>query len=184
MNSRLAIVSGTALAYYLLFLLNNIIFSGLGYSEGVNWIYLPSGLRLAFVLIFTGWGTIGIALSSIYISYQYQFNGDLITIVGAGTISGFAPWLARLVCIDKLKLDVELRNLTASTLLKVSGIFAVLSPVLHQLWYTWRGQTDNFIASTAVMALGDFVGTFVMLYLTKMLIGLLPSDALKMPTDN
>jgi hypothetical protein len=184
MSTRLAIVAGTALAYYLLFLLNNAIFSGLGYSEAVNWIFLPSGLRLACVLIFTGWGAIGIAMASICISYQYQFNGDLTTIIGAGSISGFAPWLARLVCIDKIKLDVDLGNLTVPTLVKVSGVFAVLSPVLHQLWFTWRGQTDNFMASTAVMALGDFVGTLVMLYFAKMVISLLPTDALKMPTDN
>ena len=179
MTTRLAIVFGTAIAYYLMFLLNNAVFAGLGYSEGVSWVYLPSGLRLAFVLVFVEWGAVGIALASMFISYQYQFNGDLLTILGAGTISGFAPWLARLVCIDKFKLDMNLSNLSVTTLLKVSVLFAVLSPVMHQLWYVWRGQTANFIASTSVMALGDLVGTVLMLYLAKFLLGLLPANALK-----
>ena len=179
MITRLAIIFGTAIAYYLMFLLNNAAFSGLGYSEGVSWVYLPSGLRLAFVLIFLEWGAIGIALASICISYQYQFNGDLLTILGAGAISGFAPWLARLVCMDKLKLDMNLNHLSVATLLKVSALFAVLSPVLQQLWYVWRGQTTNFIASTSVMAVGDFVGTILMLYMAKLLLSLLPAGALK-----
>lgn len=169
-----AIVGAVALSYFLLFLLNNSLFSALGYSEGVSWIYLPSGLRLVFVLLFVEWGAAGIALASVCISYLYQFNGDVLTILGAGLISGLAPWLARALCVDAFRLDVNLENLTVRTLLKMTLIFSVLSPVLHQIWYTWRGYTHDFLGTVAVMAVGDFVGALLMLYLAKRILLLVP----------
>ena len=109
-NNAFIIVS-TALAYFLTFYLNDYLFSSFGYSSGVAWIFLPSGLRLAFVLLFVESGAIGVALASTTVSYLYQFDGDLLTILGTGLMSGFAPWLARLICIDRLKLDINLNNL-------------------------------------------------------------------------
>ncbi len=115
-----------------------------------------------------------ISVASVAISYLYQFDGNLLTAVGAGFLSGFAPWLALLICIDKFKLDVNFSNLTATTLLRISVLFSVLSPVLHQLWYTSRGVTANFVSSTAVMVVGDLLGTVAVLYAAKAALALLP----------
>ena len=161
------------MAYFLTFELNAYLFSTLAYTPEVNWIFLPSGLRLVLVLVFVEQGAIGIALASATVSYVYQLDGDLITMMGAGVISGFAPWLARLICIDRLKLDVDLKNLTPATLLKVSVVFSLLSPVLHQLWFTWRNQTADFARSTTIMAVGDMVGTMIILYASKFALSLL-----------
>lgn len=178
-QNNIVIIASTAVAYFLAFQLNSYLFSSLDYSHGVAWIFLPSGLRLVFILLFVESGAIGVALASITSSYLYQFEGDLVTILGAGLISGFAPWLARLICIDKLKLDLNLSNLKGAILLKISVIFAVLSPILHQLWLTWRGHTTNFVSSTAVMAVGDLVGTLVVLYTAKLLLSLVPTSGYK-----
>jgi len=169
------VIAMTASAYLLLFGLNDYLFSFLGYSNGVTWIFLPSGLRLMFVLLFVEWGAVGIALASMTVSYLFQFEGNLLTLLGAGVISGFAPWLARRISIDKLDLDVNLKDLTAVTLIRISVLFAVLSAVLHQFWYTWRGQTESFVKSTAVMAIGDLAGTIVVLYAVKSIMTLLVS---------
>jgi hypothetical protein len=174
-RSNALVIASTAVAYFLLFQINTYLFSAFGYSEGVNWVFLPSGLRVVFILLFGVPGAIGIALSSMAIGYLHYFDGDLVSIIGTGAISGFAPWLARLICVDGLKLDVNLQNLTAAALLKISVIFAVISPLLHQLWFTWRGYTEDFINSTAVMAVGDLVGTIAMLYAAKLLLALVPA---------
>ncbi len=164
----------TAVAYFSLFQLNSYFFSSSGFSEGVNWIFLPSGLRLVFILLFVESGAVGIMAASVFISYFYQFEGNLLTIAGAGFLSGFAPWLARLICIDRFNLDVDLKNLTPATLFKIAVLFSVLSSVLHQLWYILRGVTENFVNSATVMALGDLLGTVVVLYAAKGVLALLP----------
>ena len=181
-TKHLAIVSTVAVSYVLLYLLNDTLFSALGYGEGVSWIYLPSGLRLVFVLLFVEWGAVGITLASLFISYCYQFHGDGLTILGAGLISGIAPWLARALCVDAFKLDVDLANLTVPTLIKMAIIFSVLSPVLHQIWYVWRDVTPDFFSSVAVMAIGDLVGTLIMLFLAKRILMALPTLGAADPT--
>lgn len=168
------VVLAVAISYFLLFVLNGYLFSALGYGEGVAWIYLPSGLRLVFVLLFVEWGALGIALASVLSAYLFQFHGDALTILGAGLISGFAPWLARRLCVDAFRLDVNLENLTVRTLLKMAAVFSLLSPVLHQVWYSWRGVTADFFSAVAVMFVGDFVGTLIMLYVAKRILLLLP----------
>ena len=167
---RLLVVALTSIAYFLLFELNNVLFSSLGYSKGVDWIFLPSGLRLVFILVFVEAGAAGIALASIFITHFYQADGQLFNSVVVGMISGLAPLLARRVCIDLLKLDVNLQKLTAATLLKAALVFAVMSSVLHQLWFSWRGQSENILSGTGVMMVGDFAGTVIMLYAAKFLL--------------
>jgi len=157
------------IVYFLLFRLNNYIFSSYAFSSGVDWVYLPSGLRLVFVLVFINVGALSVGLSTLVIGYFYYFNGDLLTIVVSAFISGFAPWCARKICIQKYKMDPNLRDLSASALLKIALVFAVVSPVMHQLWLTWRGETVSFVRSTVVMAIGDLLGTLLVLYSIKFL---------------
>ena len=54
----------SALSYTSLFYVNNWLTSELIFSLGVNWIYLPAGLRLFLTLIFGLPGAIGIVLAS------------------------------------------------------------------------------------------------------------------------
>jgi len=172
------VVLATAGMYVALFELNSLLFLSFSFSKGVDWVYLPSGLRLAFILIFGVSGALGIGMASFAISLNFYFLGDYQTAIFTGLISGFSPLLARKFCIDFIELDVNLEKLSPSTLLKVSAIFAIISPVLHQLWFRVRGQTQDFISSTSVMALGDFTGTIIVLYAAKFLINSLqhPGD--------
>ncbi len=165
-----AVVMSTALAYIVLFKLNHFLFSSLSFSQGVEWVFLPSGLRLAFILVFVEWGAVGIAFASMLISYFFQPDGEIVTSMCTGMISGFAPLLARQVCIDILKLDAGLRNLSTITLLKTSMVFAVFSALLHQLWFVWIGRTSQFVSSAVAMAIGDFLGTVLVLYAARFVV--------------
>jgi hypothetical protein len=172
---RVATVAGTALAYFLLFELNDLLFPSLEFSVGVTWIFLPSGLRLAFILVFGVWGAFGIVVASIVLSAVHHFQGLMLIAVGAGLISGLSPLLARRVCIDFLKLRVDLAGLTAASLLQVALVFAVVSASMHQIWFSFQGLTENFLEAVMVMAMGDLVGTILVLYAAKFLLRFLPS---------
>jgi hypothetical protein len=170
---RIAIIAATAGAYLLFFVANDFLFSFSAFSNGVHWIYLPSGIILVSVLLFAEYAAIGIMIASTIISGRYYFNNDLLTALGAGFISGFSPWLARLLCIAKLGLDVNLQKLTAAALLRVAFVFALLSGTLHQLWFAWRGHASNILGGMLVMSAGNFFGTIIVLYLAKFSIGVL-----------
>lgn len=167
---RLQIVAGTFVAYTLIFNINQIFFGFTEVADGVHWIYLPSGLRLMFVLVFGGAGAVGVGLASMYLNSLFHFDGALISAIGAGAISGLAPYWARYVCHRKLNMDYKLKNLSVPKLVSISVIFALLSASLHQLFYVWAGHTGDWAISMGALFLGDLMGTITMLYLAKFVI--------------
>ena len=160
---RLFIISGTAVSYYLLYQLNIFLFGSLNFSHRVDWVFLPSGLRLAFVLLFLGDGAIGIALASTLITYLMYFDGSYVSMVLSGSLAGLAPYIARLVAIHWFNLEENLVNIKNIGLFKISVLFAIISAVVHQLWYFWIGKTSDFIDSALVMMVGDWLGTVLVL---------------------
>ena len=171
---KLELVGALGVAYGLLFQFNIFMFSTLSYSKGVEWIYLPSGLALIFVLLFGRVGAVAIAFAAIPINYFYYFNNDLISALSSGLLSGFSPWLAKLICTNRLLIRLNLNQLTPQTLIKVAVIFAALSSTLQQLFFTWQGHTENFAKSLLVMAIGDLLGTLIVLYVAKLILKTLP----------
>ncbi|BDU57567.1 hypothetical protein LMORI2_05490 [Limnohabitans sp. MORI2] len=158
------LVLACGIAYFYAFQLNSYWFNHwLEFSPGANWIFIPSGLRLLFVLVLATTGAAGIAISSVAINYSFGDPNAHVFNVVTGLISGAAPCLARYLCITSLHLDTQLSNLTSRTFLKVSVLFALVNALMHQTWYHWIGHTHTFVSSTAVMALGDWLGTVLVL---------------------
>ncbi len=130
-------------------------------------IFLPSGVRLISILLFSHWGALGIILGSVITSLiaPQEFFGP--TLFGAWVISGLAPWLAREVGIRFLHMDRQLTNLSGMDLLKLSVVFAAFNAVMHQLWFYWQGSGGNFFSQTWAMAVGDWLGAVLLLYAFK-----------------
>lgn len=164
----------SALTYAALFYLNAWLTSHLAYSFGVSWIYLPAGLRLFLTLIFGLSGAIGIAIASFLTCYLGDFTPDLITCIGIGLISGFAPYLARIFAASNIKIASNLSDLSLPKLAICILIYAALSAGLHQWWFVVRdldesGAVNHFL----VMFTGDVLGTVLLIGLIKYSLDLL-----------
>ena len=171
-HALLALVCGVA--YFYAFQLNQYWFNDwLEFSHGANWIFIPSGLRLLFVLVLGLTGASGIAISSIAINYTLGDQEAHLFNVVTGLISGGAPYLARYLCIKWLGLDTQLGNLNNRGFFKISVLFALSNALLHQVWYAYIGQTSNFWASALAMAVGDWLGTVLVLATASLAIRLL-----------
>ena len=155
-------------SYTTLFYLNDWLTSQLTFGLGVNWIYLPAGLRLFLTLIFGLPGAIGIAIASFMICYSGQFPPELITCIGIGLISGFAPYLARIFVLSNMNISPDLSNLTISKLAICTLIYAALSAGLHQYWFAVRGLDEaGSVNHFLVMLIGDVLGTVLLVGLIK-----------------
>ena len=161
--TQLLLVLFCGLAYFCAFQLNTYWFDWFEFSPGANWVYIPSGLRLLFVLVLVRIGAISIALSSIAVNYFYVGTDTHFFNIATGLISGLSPYLARHIAVTGLKLDTHLSNLNPRIFLHISVLFAVVNAVTHQLWFYWIGQTPDFLASTLVMGIGDWTGTVLVL---------------------
>lgn len=163
LQMQAAIVLACAFAYFYAFKLNVFLFQSFEFSDNVNWVFIPSGLRLLFVLIFFESGAIGIALASVVINYMFGSHDDHVFNIVTGLMSGASPLLARYITVDLFQLDATLAGLNARVLFKISIVFALISSVLHQLWFFWNDQTANFVFNTLAMAVGDWCGTVLVL---------------------
>ena len=152
-----------AVSYFYAFKLNLYWFDWIEFSHGVNWIFIPSGLRLLFVLVMARLGGIGIALSSIAVNYSMGDPEAHVFNIVTGLISGASPCIARYIAITWFKLDTQLANLNSRVFLKISILFAAVNAVMHQLWFFWTGKTQDFVASTLAMGVGDWCGTVLVL---------------------
>lgn len=164
-SKRLLLIAICALVYYWCFYLNKFIFDEYEFSFGVNWVFIPSGLQLVMVLIAIEDAAIGIALASCVIGFEHYQMDSMIRTLVTGIIAGSSPLLARKICFDFLGIDKNLRHISSKSILMMSIIFSIISASLHQIWFFYNGATDKFIHSLAVMALGDFLGTALVLTL-------------------
>ena len=161
----IAAVLLSAASFYLLCKVNDLVFQELVYSHGVSWIFIPSGLRMALVLLLGAKGAVGVMLGSLMVGLGR--GQSLEVTVAAAILSGLAPWLARAICIRFLDLHADMRNLSGKLLLMMAPLFALVSAVMHQWLYVSAGLSASFLEGTLVMALGDLLGAVLVLYTLK-----------------
>ena len=163
----------SAVLYSALFFLNDRLTEVLKYDLGVSWVYLPAGLRLFLILIFGLAGAIGIAAASFAISYFGVFPPDLITCIGIGLISGFAPLLAKWAVIANVNISNDLSNLSLQKIVFCVLVYAFMSAGLHQIWFELRGLESGSLNHFLVMFVGDIAGSILLIALIKYSIDLL-----------
>jgi hypothetical protein len=163
----------SALLYSALFFFNDWLTETVKYDLGVSWIYLPAGLRLFLILIFGLSGAIGIATASFAISYFGVFPPDLVTCIGIGLISGFAPLLAKWIVITNVNISNDLSNLSIQKIILCVVVYALVSSGLHQYWFELRDLESGSLNHFLVMFVGDIAGSILLIALIKYSIDLL-----------
>ena len=163
----------SAALYSALFFLNDRLTEVFKYDLGVSWIYLPAGLRLFLILIFGLAGAIGIAVASFTISYFGVFPPDLVTCIGIGLISGFAPLLAKWIVVSNIHISRDLSNMSLQKIIFCVVTYALMSAGLHQIWFELRGLESGSLNHFLVMFVGDIAGSVLLIALIKYSIDLL-----------
>lgn len=160
------ILLSTAL-YMAFFYFNQFITSPLEQAKGVNWIFLPAGLRIFLTLIFDYSGALGLVIASVLINAIGFFEYDHISIIGIAVICGLAPLLGRHFVIHNLKVQSDLSNISMKQLLAIVVTYSLLSSGLHQLWFAARdlesGSWNHFVA----MFCGDVAGSILFVAVIK-----------------
>jgi hypothetical protein len=163
----------SALLYSTLFFLNDWVTEAVKYDLGVSWIYLPAGLRLLLILIFGLAGAIGIAVASFAISYFGVFPPDLVTCIGIGLISGFAPLLAKWIVVSNISINTDLSNLSIQKIILCIIVYALMSSGLHQYWFELRDLESGSLNHFLVMFVGDIAGSVLLIAVIKYSIDML-----------
>jgi hypothetical protein len=144
--------------------LNELVFTHLEFVRGVNWIYLPAGMRLLCILLFAEAGAIGLLIASWLVCFFYFFPDDPIRSFMGGIIAAAAPYLVYRVMLVSAGARTSLADLTPLRLLAYAVAFSIASPLLHHIWFAVQGGTANLLQSFLAMVQGDLTGTLLVLY--------------------
>jgi hypothetical protein len=168
----LSLVSAALFAGF--FRLNELIFSALEHSQGVNWIFLPAGFRVLLVLGMGLPGCLGIFLGTLYLDHAHLLHGHAMLIFLTGIVSGFTPWVVMKTMSHKGLLSADLKNLTYQQLLNFTLFYAAANAVLHQLlWALINVHSHQLMVELWPMFVGDLLGALLMLYAFKGLVNLI-----------
>ncbi len=164
-----ALISIAAILYAASFSINSYVMGSFSFSLGVSWVFLPAGLRLLLTLLLDKNGALGIAIASVAISLGFYFEDPIIGI-GAGIISGLAPYIAKLIVFRDSHSSSDLSQLDAKQLLNCIFVFSIVSPLMHQAWFALHNEEILFFEHLGVMIIGDLIGTFIVIYFAKAVI--------------
>lgn len=164
----------SAILFLSVFVANETVFNSTQFEfvRGMNWIYLPAGMRLLCTLAFGGAGAIGVLIASWITCVFYFFPNDPLRSFVGGIASAAAPYLVYKFAQYFYDLKPSLTNLSPKRLLVLAVMYSVANPSLHHLWLLLRGEPLQS-AGFAVMVLGDLLGTLVVLYSIKLLLSML-----------
>jgi hypothetical protein len=146
-----------SLVYMSAHLANLWVFEFWEVTPNISWVYLPSFLRLANLLILGPlWGTCATALGGaelILLSNQF-FNGLAWMNVLASCSSAVAAYGLLHLMIHRPVALTQLREL-----LLLAGVYTLINPSLHFiLWHLIQAYTETSLQDFVAMAVGDLAG--------------------------
>lgn len=165
----------SAALYMAFFYFNQFITVPLEQARGVNWIFLPAGIRIFITLILDYSGALGLAIASILINAIGFYEYDLVSTIGIAVICGLAPLLGRHFVIHNLKVQSDLSNISMKQLLIIIIAYSLLSSGLHQLWFATRDLDSGSWSHFSAMLCGDIVGSILFIAVIKYGIDILKS---------
>jgi hypothetical protein len=160
-------VAISAALYMAFFYFNQSITAPLEEARGVNWIFLPAGLRIFLTLILDYSGAIGLAIASLLINYIGFYDYGFTSTLGIAVICGVAPLLGRHFVIHNLKVQSDLSNISLKQLLVIIVAYSFLSSGLHQLWFAAKGLDSGSWNHFVAMFCGDIAGSILFVAVIK-----------------
>lgn len=137
------------------------------FADGIDLVYLPSGIRLLLLMIFGIWAAIGISIANA-IAFLREFGaGSPIEIIVNSLVVGFSPFAALVAARNWLKIDSNLTTLKPLHLPVLALAASIASPFCLNVAFVVFGRKPigEFLQNVSAMALGDFCGILLVIAL-------------------
>jgi hypothetical protein len=169
-------ITGTMVAFVVSLWINQLVFTDTSFVRGINWIFLPSGIRILSTLLVGVDGFIGLLVAGLLMDFLYWFPHDPVRAIAGAILGSLAPYLVYRLALECYNLRASLTNLTPKRLLILAIAYSIANPLLHHVWFALQGDTQNFVESFVMMFAGDLSGALIMLYIVKGILALLPKQ--------
>lgn len=160
-----ALVSG--LAFSLSFRLNQHFDDWFIYTPGISFLFIPAGVKLLAVLVGRWPAVLGILVASVYLGAGIWPDLSMLSVFYFAFVSLMTYPMAAYAVMRGLHIQADLSNLRYLHIVVLSLAASVFNGVVHNLVYMVEGVSsfDALWHQSAAMALGDFMGCFVVVAL-------------------
>lgn len=169
-------ITGTLIAFLVSLWINQEVFTHTSFVRGINWIFLPSGVRLLSTLLVGFDGFVGLLVGGLLMDFFYWFPHDPVRAIAGAILGSLAPYLVYRLALERYDLKASLTNLTPKRLLILAVAYSVANPLFHHLWFALTGTTKDWFESFFSMFVGDLTGALIMLYTMKGILAFLPAQ--------
>ncbi len=133
-----------------------------------SWIYLvflPAGSRLLSIMLFGSWGAIGDCIALFISAAEILPNQPATVWLSFATSSSLASLIAIRLTMKQLQINLDLSNLQYWQIPVLSVISNLIHAFITQftLSYFLQKQYHFYIRDSLAMALGDFIGTMLII---------------------
>lgn len=142
-------------------------------TMGVNFVFLPAGIRTLSVFIFGYRGAIGVFIGNVITNYFY-YAGDQsisqLSFIGLCFISAFSGYAMMVYVCKRQNILASLDNLTPSNILYIVISQGLLSATLHEIIYYAENLDDArslsmswLIIDWLAILTGDIIGSMILM---------------------
>ena len=165
--SHIAIAVISGILFSLSFRLNQFFDAQFVYSAGISLLFLPAGVKLLAVLVGRLPAIVGLLIVGIYLGAGIWPDKPMSSIVYFAVVSLMTYPVAALAVMRLFCIHRDLSNLRYHHIVWLSLAASVLNGVVHNLLYLAQDVTasEELWRKSAAMALGDFMGCFVVVAL-------------------
>jgi len=183
--SHIATAVASGILFSLSFRLNQYFDAQFVYAAGISLLFLPAGVKLLAVLVGRLPAILGLLVVGVYLGAGIWPNKPMSSIVYFAVVSLMTYPIAAFGLMHVLRIERDLSNLRYHHIVWLSLAASVLNGVVHNWLYWTQGVTasEELWQKSAAMALGDFMGCFVVVALFHATMSVLRSMRNTPPTD-
>ena len=165
--TQFAVLVVAGVGFGLSFRLNQLLDSYFVYSPGISLLFIPAGVKLLSVLVGRLPAVIGILIVSVYLGAGIWPDKSMVTVFSFAFVSLMTYPVASYIVMRVVGIHRDLYNLRYWHIVALSLAASALNGVVHNIEYVIEGVSDSESqwGNTAAMALGDFLGCFVVVSL-------------------
>ena len=153
------------------------LFSWTEHVPGINWVYLPHGVRMMLVLLLGAAGALGFTLGAVLYTQVtgYGPTFDPALDLALAVIPGFAAWVAVMLSFRQWPgrslqplVSSSTRAMDGRRLLLLAFVSAILNSTSHiTVRYALGNEAHDWTDLLTAMFVGDFFGALFLLYILK-----------------
>ena len=165
--SHIATAVSSGVLFSLSFRLNQYFDEQFVYSAGISLLFLPAGVKLLAVLVGRLPAIVGLLVVGIYLGAGIWPDKSMASVVYFAVVSLMTYPIAAFCLMRLLNIRQDLSNLRYHHIVLLSLAASVLNGVVHNWLYWSQGVTacEELWQKSAAMAMGDFMGCFVVVAL-------------------